>query len=211
MTDELKAIERRTVRSFYDDGLFEIALGAIFLLLGGYFFGQLVLPETSSLRSFLGSVFFFVIVFAVLLVNKILRFLKRRITYPRAGYVSFRRERSPKRKMVAAGLGAVMGGSFPILMSLVPSFRDLLPALVGILLGFAFLLLASKTGIVRFHILAVASAIIGAVVAANGIGDTRGISLYYALFGAAMAVSGLAALILFLRRHKRPAEAADEP
>jgi MFS family permease len=211
MTDDLKAIERRTIRSFYDDGLFEIALGAILLLLGGYFFGELVLPESSPLHAFLSSAFVLVIVFAGLLINKILRFLKARITYPRAGYVSFRKERSPKRRWQSAALGALIGGSFPFLMSLVPSFKDMLPAINGLLFGVVFLLLANKSGVARYYILSLASIAIGIALAAAGIGDTRGISLFYALFGAAMVLSGLAALIVFLRRNKLAPEAVDEP
>ncbi len=211
MNDDLKAIERRTVRSFYDDGLFEIALGAILLLLGGYFFGEIALPKTSLVRSFLSSAFVLVILFAGLLINKILRFLKNRITYPRAGYVSFRKERNPKRRWIAGIYGALIGASFPFLMSFVPSFRDMLPAVNGLLFGVVFLLLANKSGMSRYYVLSFVSVAIGIALAAAGIGDIRGISLYYALFGAAMTLSGLAALIVFLRKNKRAAETVDEP
>jgi hypothetical protein len=44
---------------------------------------------------------------------------------------------------------------------------------------------------------------------AAGIGDLRGIALFYLLFGAAAAVSGLAALVAYLRRN--PRQAADDP
>lgn len=211
MNEDLKAIERRTVRSFYDDGLFEIAMGAILLLLGVYFFGELVLPETSRVHAFLSSAFVLIIVFAGLLINKILRFLKTRITYPRAGYVSFRKDRSPKRRWVSAALGALIGGSLPLLMSLVPSFKDMLPAINGLLFGVVFLLLANKSGVARYYVLSFVSLAVGIALAAGGIGDTRGISLFYALFGAAMVLSGLAALLVFLRRNKPAAEGVDEP
>ena len=47
---DIEKIEKRTVQSFYEDGLFEIALGAVFLLLGGYFFAQTAAPEGSALE-----------------------------------------------------------------------------------------------------------------------------------------------------------------
>jgi MFS family permease len=211
MNEDLKAIERRTVRSFYDDGLFEIAMGAILLLLGGYFFGEIALPETSFVRSFLSASFFLIILIGGLLINKILRFLKARITYPRAGYVSFRKERNPKRRWISAALGALIGASTPFLMSFVPSFRDMLPAVNGLLFGVVFLLLANKSGVARYYVLSFVSIAIGIALAAVGIGDTRGISLFFALFGAAMVLSGLAALIVFLRRNKPAPETVDEP
>jgi hypothetical protein len=211
MNDDFKAIERRTVRSFYDDGLFEIALGAIFLLLGLYFFGEIALPKTSFVRSFLGAAFFLVILIGGLLLNKIMRFLKARITYPRAGYVSFRKERNPRRRLMAGLYGALVGASTPFLMHFVPHFEDMLPALMGFLCGLVFLLLAAKSGVPRYYVLAGVSAVAGVALAAAGIGDMRGVSLFYALLGAAMTLSGLAALIVFLRRNKRAAEATDEP
>jgi hypothetical protein len=59
-------------------------------------------------------------------------------------------------------------------------------------------------------VLAAASAIIGVAVTAAGIGDIKGISLYYAIFGAATVISGLAALIVYLHRSPRPSTDASE-
>ncbi len=211
MNDDFKAIEKRTIRSFYDDGLTEIAMGAIFLLLGGYFFGQIALPEGSFFHSLLSASFILVIIFSGLLVNKILRYFKSRITYPRAGYVSFRKEKSPKRKRVAAVSAALIGASVSVLLGISPSFRVALPAVNGILLSVALLLLSSKTGVLRFSILAVVSAAAGVVLAAVGIGDIGGIGLFYAIFGAAVTISGLIALAGFLRRNRRSDGGPDEP
>jgi MFS family permease len=210
MNDDFKAIEKRMVRSFYEDGLTEIAMGAIFILLGGYFFGQDALPEGTFFHSLLSVSFVLVIIFSGLLVNKILRYLKRRITYPRAGFVSFRKEKSPRRKRIAAVSAALIGASISALLGISPSFRAALPAFNGILLGVALLLMAAKTGVVRFHVLAVVSAAVGVALAVAGIGDIRGISLYYALFGAAVTLSGLIALVLFLRRNRLAGEPSDE-
>ena len=80
---DIEKIEKRTVQSFYDDGLFEIALGFVLLLLGGYFFAQTSVSRRAPPSAPLLSVLFvLVIVSAGFLVNRILRFLKRRITYP---------------------------------------------------------------------------------------------------------------------------------
>jgi membrane associated rhomboid family serine protease len=71
------------------------------------------------------------------------------------------------------------------------------------------LLFANKVGLARFFVLAAASALIGLALTAAGIDDLKGIALFYLLFGAASAVSGLAALFAYLRRNPRPA--ADGP
>ena len=202
---DIERIEKRTVQSFYEDGLNEIALGLIFLLLGGYFFAQAAIPEGSPLNAVLSVLFVFVIISSGFLVNRFLRFFKRRITYPRTGYVAFKKKRpSPKRRAATMIVGGIIAASLAALYTLSPSLKALFPALNGLLLAFAVLLIANKVGLVRFYVLAAASAAIGIAVTAVGIGDIKGISLYYGLFGAAMVVSGLAALIVYLRRSPRP-------
>ncbi|MBE3124719.1 MAG: hypothetical protein IMZ57_03570 [Acidobacteria bacterium] len=201
---DIEKIEKRTVQSFYSDGLAEIAIGLIFLLLGGYFFAQAVVPEGSALGSALSVLFVLVIVSSGFLVSRILRFLKRRITYPRTGYVAFKKkELSPKRRVATMIIGGIIGGSLAALYGLSPSLKTLFPALNGILFAIAVLLFANKVGLIRFYILAAVSAVIGFAVTAAGVGDTKGISLYWGLFGAAVIISGLASLAIYLRKSAR--------
>lgn len=208
---DIEKIEKRTVQSFYEDGLSEIALGLILLLLGGYFFAQAIVPKDSALGSELNILFVLVIVSAGFLGNRILRFLKRRITYPRTGYVTFnKKERSPKRRAATAVVAMIISASLAALYGLSPSVRTLFPALNGLLFAVAALLFAHKVGLIRFYVLAAASAVIGVAVIAAGVGYAKGISLYYALFGAAMLISGLAALVVYLRRSPHPAADASE-
>lgn len=201
---DIEKIEKRTVQSFYGDGLTEIAIGLIFLLLGGYFFAQAVVPEGSALGSALSVLFVLVIFSSGFLVSRILRFLKRRITYPRTGYVAFKKkESSPKRRAATMIIGGIIGGSLAALYGLSPSLKALFPALNGTLLAGAVLLFANKVGLIRFYILAAVSAVVGFAVTAAGIGDVKGISLYYGLFGAALIISGLATLVAYLRKSPR--------
>jgi hypothetical protein len=208
---DIEKIEKRTIRSFYDDGLFEIALGLVFLLLGGYFFAQAVLPEGSFLGSLMSALFVVVIFAGVFLVGRVLRFLKGRITYPRTGYVAFKkRPVSPRRRAAAAIAGAVIGISLATLYTLAPPVRTLLPALNGLLLALVVFLVASRVGLVRFYVLAALAAVIGCGVTAAGLGDLKGASVVYGLFGAAVMVSGLSALIVYLNRSPRPDAAPAE-
>lgn len=208
---DIEKIEKRTVRSFYEDGLTEIALGFVLLLLGGYFFAQAAVPEHSALGNVLSVLFVLVIVSAGFLVNRVLRFFKRRITYPRTGYVAFKpKDRGPARRIAAAASGMVIAAALVALYNLSPSFKVLLPGLNGLLLAVVFLLFAVRIGLARIYILAGASALIGVGVSAAGIGDVKGISLYYGLFGAALLLSGLAALVVYLRRYPKPESGGPE-
>ncbi len=208
---DIEKIEKRTVRSFYEDGLFEIALGAVFLLLGGYFFAQTAAPKGSVLEDVLSVLFILVIGSSAFLGNRILRFFKRRITYPRTGYVTFRKkEPSPRRRIATAVVAGIIGASMAALYSLSPSVKVLLPAVNGLLLAVAVLLFANRVGFIRYYLLAAASVVIGFAVTAAGIGDIKGVSLYYGIFGAAVVLSGLVTLVVYLRRSPRPEAAGPE-
>jgi len=201
---DIEKIEKRTVQSFYSDGLAEISIGLIFLLLGGYFFAQAAAPEGSALSSALSVLFVLVIVSAGFLVSRILRFLKRRITYPRTGYVAFKKKApSPKLRVATMIIAGIIGAGMAALYGISPSFKALFPALNGLLLSVAVLLIAHKVGLARFYILAAASAFTGIAVSAAGVGDMKGISLTFGLFGAAVTLSGLATLIVYLRKSPR--------
>jgi len=208
---DIEKIEKRTVQSFYEDGLFEIALGAVFLLLGGYFFAQMTAPKGSTLEDVLSILFVLVIGSSAFLASRILRFFKRRITYPRTGYVTFKKkEPSTRRRVATAVVAGIIGASLAALYSLSPSVKVLLPAVNGLLLAIAVLLFANKIGLIRYYLLAAASAVIGFAVTAAGIGDIKGVSLYYGLFGAAALLSGLVTLVVYLRRSPRPGAAGPE-
>jgi MFS family permease len=204
---DIDKIEKRTVRSFYEDGLTEIALGLIFLLLGAYFYAEATLPPGSTVLTVVSSAAFLAVFAAAFLVNRLLRYLKRRITYPRTGYVTFKKkEAGPKRRLAAAAVAMVIGGGMAVLYGLSPSVRLLLPAVNGLLFAVAGLLVANRIGVGRFYVLAAASAAIGVGLTAAGAGDAKGVSLFYLLFGAAVILTGAAALAVYLRRNPRPAD-----
>jgi hypothetical protein len=203
---DIEKIEKRTVQSFYDDGVFEIALGFVFVLLGGYLFLQTALPKGSTLAAIMSIALIGVIFLAGFLVNRIIRVLKRRITYPRTGYAAFRKQPVSPRKRFRAGLfGGFMGLLLALLFGLAPSLRVLLPALCGFPLAMIAFKIANKSGVPRFFVLAALSAVIGFALTAAGIGGARGIAFSFGLIGGSMILSGSTALIAYLRRNPRPA------
>jgi MFS family permease len=210
MNDDLKAIERRTVRSFYDDGLTEISLGIIFLVLGGYVYAGIASPVRSFLRALWIVLLIPAFFFAGWLGIRVQRALKHRLTYPRVGYVSFRKERNPRRRLWTGLTGALIGATFPVLMDVIPDFRRALPVFVGVLIAVSFLLMALRSGVTRLQVLAVASIAIGVALTYAGIGGMAGFSLYFVLLGGVMILQGLVALLVFLRRHRRPEEPYNE-
>ncbi len=208
---DTEKIEKRVIRNFYDDGLSEISLGLFLLFLSACFLAQNAVPKGSVWKSILGIAVPLLIVASALLVNRILRSLKRRIAYPRTGYVEFKKKNvSKKRKTAVMASAAVISASLTALMSIAPSSRTVMPALNGLLLAVAFLFFAVKVGAVRFFIQSAASALIGLAVTVSGVDMEQGVCLFFGLIGAMLAVAGTTALISYLRRSPRPESGADD-
>lgn len=200
---DIEKIEKRTVQSFYEDGLTEIAAGLIFLILGGYFFFQTG-PAGSRMGEILSASFLIVFFASFFLVNRLLRFFKRRVTYPRTGYIAFKKkEASPKRRVATAVVAGIISAALAVLFRLSPSVQLLFPAINGLLFAVAALLLSIRIGLIRFYVLSAASAVIGVGLAAAGLGDLKGLSLYYLVFGGTLLLAGLGALVVYLRRYPR--------
>ena len=201
--NEIRDMEKRTRQYLYKDGFVEMAAGILFFILGGYFYASDSLPATSHLKSWLTASLVLVLFAGKFLVGRLVRFLKSRITYPRTGYVAYKKkETTPRRRAAAAASAAVIAAVLSVLIAVSPSVRAWLPALNGLLGALVCYLFARRTEVTRFYILAAASAIIGLAVALAGIGDIKGISLYYAAFGGAVIVSGLVAFGFYLRRSR---------
>lgn len=208
---DIDKIEKRTVQSFYDDGVFEIALGFVFALLGSYLYIQTVLPKGSAWAAFMSFALVGVIFLTGVLVNRAIRFLKRRISYPRTGYVAFKKQSvNPKKRLRAGFFGGFIGLLLPLLLGLAPSLNALLPALCSFPLAMIAFKIANKIGVARFFVLAVVSAVIGFALTVAGIGGPRGISLAFGLIGGCLILSGSFALIVYLRRNPRPSPSGPE-
>ncbi len=212
MDVDIREAERRAKRYFYDDGLTELALGVMVFLFGAYFYGESISKEGTLVKSLLDMSFFLLLVCAGFLIGRVVRFLKFRITYPRTGYVSYKKkEMGPRRRTGAAVMGALTAAALAVLTRVAPSFMAWLPALNGLLFGLAVYLFARRAEVTRFYALAAVSVVAGFAVAFAGVGDIKGLGLYYAAFGTAIFVSGLVTLILYLRRSSASREETHEP
>ena len=198
MDNDVERAVKRSRQYWYDDGLAEISVGAVFVALGLLFLAEAfgVIPSGVS------SIGMVVIVFAGWwLSGRAVKAAKARITYPRTGYVRYRRpERRRSRRWVTGAIGGAMGALIAVLFTQAPASLDWLPALDGVLAGAFLLYLASSVGLARFNILAVLSAVMGVAMSVAGLGDTLGTGLYFAVMGVVLMLSGVITLIAYLRR-----------
>ena len=195
MKSNLDEKQLRAMQYWYVDGTYEFNMGGICLVLGIYFLA-LSKFEGTKFADFLNVIMVLVFIGGIFLINWFIRQLKTKVTFPRTGYVSYKRERGSKRiiQMVIAGVIAVViaalgslaivdfSAGFILRMSREYSL-NWMPGLVGILMAFAVSIFAIRMKISRFYFIAILSIAIGLMTMFISEGMHFGLGLYYALMG----------------------------
>lgn len=190
---DLKQIERNVVRDYMRDGLVEILFGAYFSLLG--------------LGLLAGSVAPF-IVFPMILFPLLLRTLKKRLVYPRTGYVSLREgDPGPTPWFI---LGSLVAGLVALIVVLIAvgaiaqpaRWYRWMPILFGTCIAGTFLGLGVRVGLARYYVVAGLALVGGPASTALPLpGKLDHIGFFLATWGAVVLVWGLAALIRFVLKY----------
>lgn len=209
MNPDIQHIEKRTRRYWYMDGLAEIVMGGVSLILGAYFLLQAVLPEESLLSQLLNAGMALVIIGLVFLGRRIIAFAKERLTYPRTGYVSYKQPPA-NRRWIAAGAALVAAALAVLLSAKAPPVVAWVPLISGLLIGAALIYFSYKVSVGRIYVLAVLSLLLGLALGLSGLEELLGLAIYYAVMGLALLLSGGLALVSYLRLSGPIQEASDE-
>jgi len=208
MQADIERAMRRPWRYWFEDGLPDLALAAVFLTVALSFYLETLLPP-GPLPSLVGVLGPLVAVLGVgRLAGWAVQRVKARMTYPRTGYVAYRREREAGRRLRKAALGAASGALVGTLAAL-PALRAWVPAMTGAIIGVAFLYGGYRLEMVRFHLLAAFSTACGTLVALARLSDSLSGAIYFAALSLALTVSGVGALAAYLRATEPLAEAED--
>lgn len=199
MKNDLDQTLQRTKQYWYTDGLNEIAIGAIFLLLSLYFLLEVFLPPKSLLATLLTASFVLIIAGGGLLAGRVVNEIKTRLTYPRTGYVAYRQARGSQRLFLAL-IAMLMASLITMLIASTPASRAWIPALTGFIIGAMWLFAGYKIGITRFYLLAAVSSLLGAGISLVGLGEILGAAVFYGLMSLAMIISGGLTLGSYLRQ-----------
>ncbi len=197
MTQEinLKELEKKAYRDSQQDGLMEIMMGLILMTFGGFFYS---------------TVFAFYILLIVF-SGKIVEFVRRRYTYPRIGFVKFRRE-NPKDALTGVLLFEL--AVIVIMFTLISIFGNVTdysswvkwsPLFFGMILVGPFAHAQSRSGSIRYYGYAILSVILGLVFSLIEFGSgCTGLILYLVLIGGFLVLGGLVIFIRFLRKYPLP-------
>jgi len=222
MKSELEEKQLRTMQYWYVDGTYEFNIGGICLALGLYFLA-LSKFEGTKFADFLNVIMVLVFVGGIFLVSWVVRQLKTRLTFPRTGYVSYKRESGPKRvtRMIILGIVAAIIAALSSLTiidfsgeAILRTSREyslnLIPGMTGVLMAFAASFFAIRIRIPRFFTIALISLAIGAGTMILVDGMHLGLGVYYILMGVILLAIGGFVLSTYLRSTTPPTEIDNE-
>jgi len=203
MEMDLKKIERRTVQYWFEDGIWEMAFGGWILLSGIFTFGFALTPGKPLWRALGWVVLMAVVIFSARYVARTVRRLKEKWTYPRAGFVSYRRPDGQERPRRFSWVGALAGFASALTYGLL---RDLVgyswaQAGFGLLMALTFIYTAMRTNLLRFYVLSVFLLAAGIFVAQSGLNALSGVGVLCCLLGLALFASGVITLRRFIRKN----------
>jgi hypothetical protein len=206
------AIQQRVRRYWFKDGVGEMMVGGLFLLLALYFAGHRWLPPDTNAARYLDGSLFFILIVGIFFTRRLISIFKTKITYPRTGYVEYypgSPDTIPARIFIivsAIGFGILL----LVIGRYVGSFKWL-PAFLGILLSVFLIIIRMRAiDLNRFYYLAAASALLGVAASLSGLPAHYSISVYYALFGLVLIFLGGKTLAKYLRENPLPAGGTDE-
>jgi len=200
---DLKALERRAFRATFQDGLWDIMLGLNFLILS-----LVPLFEMRGLARPVG----YLIVFALLIPVWVgFVYLKKHLTAPRLGYVTFSQERQRRGRQARLALGMVVVATLVLLVLTIWGVFEEMAAtvgfsflMVGALFVVSFSLLAYYLDYPRLYVygwlLACEYPLSVWLESQTGQSFPNGSTL----IGALIALIGLATLVRFLRQYPLP-------
>ena len=206
MRSDVDRAKQRARQYWYDDGLSEIAAGAILLAIGVLSLVEAMVPQGSLVESLSAIGIVVLVAGGIWLANWAVREAKSRITYPRTGFVRYRRRaRTPQKRLLVAAIAFALSVLVSFILNFTaPASLAWIPAIQGWLIGAFILYMAYMLALVRFYLLAMLSFVLGPFVALAGLGDTPGNGVYFTGMGFAVLLSGTITLIRYLRSTQLP-------
>jgi len=211
-TDEMKQVERRVMRYWYNDGIAELGSGGMFFLLGLYF-GVMGYFEEGSLVSVILQVSM-VLVFlgGVVGVRWLVNIMKSRLTYPRTGYVEYHAKNSGnrKRRLLVVVSTMVISAVSIVLVDYVRGLQTIV-LITGVLVGVIFIALRGRSsGLKRFYGLGALAIFLGIILASSGLTQEFTLAIFYGFLGIAILVSGGLVLRSYLAENPSKSENGNE-
>jgi hypothetical protein len=205
MNQNMEKLQRRTVGYWFEDGLVDLFVGAVFLLLGLFFAISRIFQHgfLSALSVGVGQPI--IILATYLLGRQIIPVLKEKYIYPRTGYVSYRQPTPVSRtRRIVAALIVSFCVSAAVMMVLRTLDKNMTWLITGICMAVFMAFLAYRSGLVRYLLLGGIAIFLGAFATAYNLDSALQPAVFYGLFGIAWTIFGGVSLARYLRNHNLP-------
>ncbi|MEE9188973.1 MAG: hypothetical protein V3U36_06360 [Anaerolineales bacterium] len=208
MNDDLNQVAQRTHQYWFIDGLAELSVGGTLIILGLYFYLQSILPSGSLILLTL-QVGFVVLLFGVIFLSRYLvNKFKSGLTFPRTGYVSYKRA-SKKQRIISVSIAIIIASLIIALFLSTPLSLNWIPAITGLIVGIVWLISAVRVGLVRFYLQSILSLLLGVGLSLARLETYQGLAIYFAAMGIVLLISGGVTLAKYLRQY--PTSEKDSP
>lgn len=204
MSEKLDDYVKQTYRYFYGDGLVELAIGLLFVIVGGVLFAWQNLGQSVLLDLLLAAGLVTAVIGGIYLINRIIPKLKQRVTYPRTGYVAYRKEDpNPTRWYLMAAVLILL-----FIVSFLPVVFNKMQFMVGSILAVVLCLVGYRVNLWRFYLLGAGALVIGIGATLTLADEVSGTAFVFLVAGCLLLVSGGLALARYLRQHPQAEDEA---
>lgn len=200
MNKDIDQVVQRTRQYWFSDGIVELSVGGLFLILGMYFYLQYALPPGSFLLVALQVGFVFLLVGAIFLSRFLVNKFKSRQTIPRTGYVSYKRA-SRKQRRISIGIVCIIAAINAALFLITPLAINWVPAITGLIVGSLWLVSAYRVGLLRFYLQSILAYLAGVILSLSNLEIYLGLAIFYGIIGGVLVLSGGWTLAGYLHQH----------
>ena len=188
MNPDLDKLTKRPVQYWFEDGLGELVIAGMFVLIGLSFLLQ-ALASSPFVAGLAGLFAILAVGLGPWLGRTLITRVKERVIYPRTGYVKY--PAFPRsRRLVSALAALVVSAGLVALANLFAETLNWLPLIEGVAVAILLYFQAVQIGFLRLYFESLASVLFGAGIAIFGWGDFLGSGSYFLAFGLLLAIIG---------------------
>ncbi|GEM_PF-3565267 len=204
---DLGELERRPLKYWNVDGIPELLMGVLWIVWGGAFVFGNALPKGAA-YSMYWMIIPVVLVLSGFAMNRVVKILKERITYPRAGWVEMR-EPSKAARFGAAGIAVLSAAAVAALVvsGKEQGVEDAMTPVTALLVSLAFVVASLRQRAPHYLALAGVALALGFAFMRLRMGYD-GLSWMFVWLGVAAVVVGGIRLARFVKKNPRSTEAA---
>lgn len=205
VTHMVEEYVKQTYRYFYEDGLAEIAVGLLLIVVGTALFSWQYVSSSLFRAALLIVILPVLVIGGIVLVRRFVHKVKERVTYERTGYVAFREgEPTGSRLFLLLAVLVLLAVVF-----FLPEVFSRLQFAVGYFSAVFLGYLGFRLGMRRFYGVGILTFLIATVSTLIFASEIKGTGLTLAGAGILMLLSGVLIFFRYLRQHPEPGNAQE--